>query len=406
MGAALDLSERLLCGAADAAVEHPFAPLLVLEDLGGGLGFVSSFANVAALQTGEGLVLFDAAAVMMAAATRALVRGFRAAPVHTLVYTHGHVDHVGGAEAFLEGSPGARVLAQEALPARLDRYLLTKGYNACINSRQFRVPVRWPDAFRYPDEVFRGDKVLEIGGQRVELHAARGETDDHAWAYLPGPRALCTGDLFIWAVPNCGNPQKVQRYPREWAQALRQMAALRPAVLVPGHGPPITGEERVVRALSETAEPLESLCDQVLRLMNAGARLEEVMASARAPAHLLERPYLRPIYDDPSFIVRNLWRLYGGWWDGDPAHLLPAPAAQLAGELAALAGGAAKLAERAEALLAAGDLPLAAHLAELAARAAPGDDAIRQVRAAVYRRRAEAEPSLMARNIFLAAAAE
>ncbi len=37
-------------------------------------------------------------------------------------------------------------------------------------------------------------------------------------------QVLCTGDLFIWATPNCGNPQKVQRYPVQWAAALRAMA--------------------------------------------------------------------------------------------------------------------------------------------------------------------------------------
>ena len=34
---------------------------------------------------------------------------------------------------------------------------------------------------------------------------------------MPGRRILCCGDLFIWATPNAGNPQKVQRYPRDWA---------------------------------------------------------------------------------------------------------------------------------------------------------------------------------------------
>ncbi|HUS63866.1 MAG TPA: alkyl sulfatase dimerization domain-containing protein, partial [Kofleriaceae bacterium] len=202
------------------------------------------------------------------------------------------------------------------------------------------------------------------------------------------------------------NPQKVQRYPREWAQALRQMAALRPALLLPGHGPPITGEERVQAALTETAELLESLCEQVLELMNAGARLDEVMTTVRAPAHLLERPYLRPIYDDPSFIVRNLWRLYGGWWDGNPASLKPAPDAKVAAELAALSGGAGKLAARGEALAVAGDLPLACHLVELAAQAAPGDAEIRAIRARVYTARANGEASLMAQGVYRSAAEE
>ena len=125
-----------------------------------------------------------------------------------------------------------------------------------------------------------------------------------------------------------------------------------------------------------------------------------------APPHLLLRPYLRPIYDDPAFIVRNLWRQYGGWWDGNPAHLLPARDAQLSVEIAALCGGAEHLAERARALLSAGDLKLASHLIEHAAHAAPGDSDVKALRAAIYRRRAETETSLMARNIFFTASEE
>ena len=51
-----------------------------------------------------------------------------------------------------------------------------------------------------------------------------------------GRRLLCVGDMFIWVVPNAGNPQKVQRYPLEWARALRAMAALDAEVMLPGHG--------------------------------------------------------------------------------------------------------------------------------------------------------------------------
>ena len=58
----------------------------------------------------------------------------------------------------------------------------------------------------------------------------------------------------------------------------------------------------------------------------------------RAPDHLLDKPYLGPIYDEPEFVVRNIWRLFGGWYDGDPSHLKPAPAASFAAEIASLAG--------------------------------------------------------------------
>ena len=68
------------------------------------------------------------------------------------------------------------------------------------------------------------------------------------------------------------------------------------------------GGGRIRQALEETAELLESLVGQTLDLMNAGARLDEAVRTVRAPAHLLARPYLRPVYDEPEFVVRAVWR--------------------------------------------------------------------------------------------------
>jgi alkyl sulfatase BDS1-like metallo-beta-lactamase superfamily hydrolase len=152
--------------------------------------------------------------------------------------------------------------------------------------------------------------------------------------------------------------------------------------------------------LTEGAELLESLLEQTLALMNDGARLDDIVHAVQAPPELIARPYLRAVYDEPEFVVRNIWRLYGGWYDGDPSHLKPAPAAVLARELADLAGGATRLAERAQAVAAAGDLRLAGHLAELAAQAAPTDRGVQAVRAEVFGARAHEEASTMSKGIF------
>jgi alkyl sulfatase BDS1-like metallo-beta-lactamase superfamily hydrolase len=178
------------------------------------------------------------------------------------------------------------------------------------------------------------------------------------------------------------------------------MRALKPKVLIPGHGPVVFGEARAAQLLGDGAEILESLTKQTLALMNGGASLNEVLHSVSAPADLLEKPYLLPKYDDPEFVVHNIWHLYGGWFDGNPAHLKPSPAVELAAELASLAGGADKLAARAALLAEGGRTRLAAHLAELAGNASPGDRTIQNTRAAVYERCAKAETSLIGKAIF------
>ena len=405
----LDLADRLWRGEEDVenAGNHPFGTSAdEVVEVSEGIGFVPSFANVSAVATDDGLVLVDTGGNLLAAQVHAALRRWTRQPLHTAVYSHGHIDHVFGmplfeAEAHHHGWPAPQVVAHEAVPARFDRYILTAGYNAAINQRQFQAPgLRWPVDYRYPDLTYRDLLRLEIGGEQVELHHARGETDDHTWTWFPQRRLLCCGDLFIWASPNAGNPQKVQRYPAEWAAALREMAELGATLMLPGHGYPVVGAERVRQALEDTALLLESLHDQTVAMMNAGSRLDEIVNTVRAPAALLERPYLRPVYDEPEFVVRNLWRLYGGWYDGNPAHLKPAPDAALAAEIADLAGGAARLRQRAAELAESGELRLARHLAEMAALAAPEDASIRTTRAAVFERSARAERSLMARGIF------
>ena len=56
-----------------------------------------------------------------------------------------------------------------------------------------------------------------------------------------------------------------------------------PEVLLPGHGYPVVGADRVRQALTDTAELLESLVEQTLALMNAGARLDEVIHTVARP---------------------------------------------------------------------------------------------------------------------------
>ena len=123
----------------------------------------------------------------------------------------------------------------------------------------------------------------------------------------------------------------------------------------------------------------------------------------------MERPYLQPVYDEPEFIVRTVWRLYGGWWDGNPATLKPAPERAVALELADLAGGAGRPGRpgpgphrmgRAGPPGRGRALRLAGHLAELAWLAAPDDPGVQEARRTVFTRRADAASSTMAQGVF------
>jgi glyoxylase-like metal-dependent hydrolase (beta-lactamase superfamily II) len=436
----LGVADRLWRGDVPITRFHPVGhsgALTGLAEICDDVAFVPAFGNVTAIRTADGLVLVDTGSEFAARKIHDDLRRWDGQRLHTAVYSHGHIDHVFGipvwaAESVARNWPAPVVIAHEAVPRRFDRYRLTAGYNQVINQRQFGIKrLTWPTQYTYPDHTYATDLALEIGGVRLALRHELGETDDHTVTWLPAQRALCCGDLFIWAAPNAGNPQKVQRYPLEWAEALRRMAELQPHYLLPGHGLPVVGADRVQAALTDTAELLETLVGQTLAVMNGGGRLDDAIHTVTVPRRLADRPYLQPVYDEPEFVVRTVWHRYGGWWDGNPATLKPAPERALAAELAKLAGGAGVLADRAVELAqgdvapsgpAGGDLGadpsvaglpggeeglrVAGHLAELAWLAAPGDDQVARARHRVFTIRAERATSTMSAGIYRWAAGE
>ncbi len=421
----LELSSRIIdSGVVDQPVNRVTNEL---SELASGLAVVESFSHSVAVDTSDGLVCFDASGVHTGEAVVDAIKRWRPNRVSHLVYTHGHADHVGGSMFFAPDEP--TVVAHQRVVDRLQRYELTSNWNLIINSRQFggvpgelnlsigdvhggqQVDVSaarrfLPRATLWPSDTFADTRVMQIGGHRIELRHARGETDDHLWAWFPEQRWIMAGDFVIWNFPNAGNPQKVQRYPVEWAAALREMIAVGPELLAPAHGLPIAGRERIARVLDDIASALESLVAQVLDLMNAGATLDTIVHSVSLPADTLAKPYLRPLYDEPEFVVRNVWRQFGGWWDGAASRLKPSPDAHLARALAELAGGAEPLLRRAQAAAADGDVRLACHLADFAGWAAPDDPVIHAGRSEIYLARRHAETSLMSKGIFMAAAKE
>jgi alkyl sulfatase BDS1-like metallo-beta-lactamase superfamily hydrolase len=409
------ISDQLWTGeiSTRGAEHHPFAMYDTTEEVAADVAFHKDFVNVTGFRTGDGLVLVDTGSFHPAQNHKSFrgIRSWNSERLHTAIYTHGHVDHAYGLPPFLReaedrGWARPAVVGHEAVEPRMRRYVETAGYNEVINERQFGVSLEWPTDPLVPTVSYRESLDLRVGDRELRLFHARGETDDHTWVFLPQPRVLCTGDLFIWSAPNAGNPQKVQRYAIDWSRALRRMAALEPEVLLPGHGVPIFGAERVRTALVDTADYLESLYAQTLELLNQGARVYDIVETVRPPAALAEKPYLLPVYDEPEFIVRNVVRHLGGWYSGVPSELKPAPRREQALEMAALAGGIEQLLARARERGERGDLALACWLVDWAVEADPESAEAHRVRADLYGKQLEAATSTMARGIYGAAARE
>lgn len=99
--------------------------------------------------------------------------------------------------------------------------------------------------------LHRGNRVIEI------RHLGRAHTAADLVVYLPKENIVIAGDLVVWPVPLVGSTS----YPADYGATLVALLALRPAIIVPGHGPVMRDDAYVklmVRLLAAIKQQVEA----------------------------------------------------------------------------------------------------------------------------------------------------
>lgn len=314
-------------------------------------------AGCAWIETGEGLVLVDTMLGKQAAAEVLEKIKATGKKIEYIIYTHHHMDHVSGCAVFMEDNPTITVIASEFLPGNLDRYRMQAAHRGRIAAQQFNLPEPPPDVgqrqmdFIYPTETFVGEKIITLGDKTFELHTARGETDDVCWVWVSELKTALIGDLLIGSLPNIGNPWKPTRFTLDWAKTLKEVRAKNPEhIFFSGAGLHLGGQA-ALDALDDNIEVILNLHDQVIDYINQDMHISEMIHAVKIPDHLKESPYLLSAYSRPEFFVYNTYRWYHGYFDHNPAHLIPRPEKEVNSALMEIIGDPKKIIEKARLLL-------------------------------------------------------
>ncbi len=379
-----------------------------LELLGPGLAVFHSFGNVGFVYGHGEMLAVDTGGRGRGVHAIGAIRKITPEPLKLIVYTHGHHDHTSDTPYFVRdaaarGYPKPQIWSHEAVPARFRRYMKLAGWEAHINSLQFdtRVTserVRARNSYTFPDFTYRNHCRLELAGEPVELHHARGETEDATWVWLPERAAALVGDLILSSMPNAGNPTKPQRFTEDWVEALERIAAKKPRFVLTGHGPAYRGPAcRVV--LLDTAAALRYINDEVVRRLNRGDWPIDIMeADIKLPPSLAGKSHLREIYGCVPFVIRDVIRGCSGWWSGKPSELFPPGRREHAEDIVGLCGRDALLV-RICALLQRGKAERAVALAEILSTADLADPRARRLYAQSLEQLAKRKKSFIARNL-------
>ena len=190
-------------------------------------GFMS---NAGFVVTRDGVVVFDAlASPPLAEKLVGLIRKITRQPIRRVIVSHYHADHFYGLQVFK--ALGADIWAHRAAEGA------TRTEDAALRLAQRKEALfPWVDddtRLLEADLFLEGDTDFELGGLHFALrHVGPAHSSEDLAMLVKEDGVLFAGDLvFRGRVPFVGDADS-----RAWIAALDKLIALKPRVLVPGHG--------------------------------------------------------------------------------------------------------------------------------------------------------------------------
>ena len=351
-------------------------------------------------------------------------------PVKAIVYSHNHIDHVGGARAFASpaevASGKVKVIAHSSL---MDAVVNWAGTVAPILGRRSsyfagsfleRGPEGWVNMGIGP-RIFTGQPTLlapnltfddrlevTIAGVEMRIVHVPSETDDEIVVWFPGLKVLQTAEVLQGeAFPNLHTMRGTKyRDPVKWYKAVDVLRTFPAQHMAPSHGRPVHGYDNIQAVLTNYRDAIQYVHDQSIRLMNKGALPEDLAALVKLPPHLANHPWLGEFYGSVKNSVRQFYSGYIGWYQGDPWEVDRLPPLRRATRYVRAMGGRAAVLDEAQQSIEKGEPTWAAEILTYLLRMDSGDQEARLLKARALREWGYEQITSTWRNWALTAAKE
>ena len=248
-------------------------------------------------------------------------------PVKVVIDSHYHFDHAHGNQIFgpdvmlighdrtyellagnpLKGQAYATQAAPDLLQQRLDALKVqpppTDPQQLAAQQRQIatlelRIPQEREVKPTPPTTTFSTRMTLHRGSREVQIYyLGRSHTDTDIVVLLPKERIVATGDMMESQLSYTPDG-----WVSEWPETLEKLAALDFDTVLPGHGAPFKGKEKI-RAYQVY---LRDLYKQVMAFRQQGLSVDETAKRVDLTSHAADWPSIRA----PGTDVRGVQRIY------------------------------------------------------------------------------------------------
>ncbi|MER2508252.1 MAG: alkyl sulfatase dimerization domain-containing protein [Amaricoccus sp.] len=355
-------------------------------------------------------------------------------PVSAVIYSHTHADHWGGVRGildeadvrsgkvpviapvdFLDFTVSENVYAGNAMNRRLfyQYGLLLEaaphgyvgqglGPRVSAGATGLIAPTRLVSE---PIEEFEVDGIRMIFQNTPNTEAPREMN-----TYLPDMKALWMAENIIASLHNIYTLRGAQvRDPLAWSKYIADALyrfGLEAEVMFASHHWPRWGNERVQEVMRGQRDLYANMNNQVLHLANQGVTINQIHNVYEVPKGLRTKWDCRGYHGSPEHNSRGVIQRYLGFWDCNPATLIPPSPADSAPLYVEMMGGAPKILARGRELHDAGEYPLAVEIVNKLVQAEPDNAEAKDLLADIFEQLGYQQENPGLRNSFLSGAYE
>lgn len=355
-------------------------------------------------------------------------------PVSAVIYSHTHGDHWGGVRGIVDQADVRSGKVPIIAPADFMDFTVSENVYAgnAMNRRLFyqyglllpasphgyvgqglgqAVSAGATGLFAPTRHVEKDIDEFEVDGVRMVFqNTPNTEAPREMNTYIPDMKALWMAENVIASLHNIYTMRGAQvRDPLRWSKYIGEALyrfGVEAEVMFASHHWPRWGNARVQEVLRAQRDLYAHMNNQVLHLANQGVTINEIHNVYQVPKSLQDKWYCRGYHGSPEHNSRGVVQRYLGFWDGNPATLIPLSPSDSAPLYVEMMGGAERIVDRGRQLHDEGRYMLAQEIVNKLVQAEPENQTAKDLLADIFEQLGYQQENPGLRNCYLAAAYE